>query len=72
MTAPPWDRQFAAAGGLEALYPRLLAEFGRVLTPTGRMALLLNSAAFEARFWAGKKSVGAAFSRELQKGGDAL
>ncbi|CAJ1343086.1 unnamed protein product, partial [Effrenium voratum] len=47
MTAPPWDRQFAAAGGLEALYPRLLAEFGRVLTPTGRMALLLNSAAFE-------------------------
>ncbi|CAE8688385.1 unnamed protein product [Polarella glacialis] len=44
MTAPPWDRQFAAAGGLEELYPRLLREFRRVLRPNGTMVLLASDA----------------------------
>ena len=48
MTAPPWDRQFQATGGLEALYPKLLREFQRVLRPQGRLALLLNLPALKA------------------------
>ncbi|CAL1154733.1 unnamed protein product [Cladocopium goreaui] len=54
MTAPPWDRQFQAAGGVEQLYPKMLREFQRVLRPHGRLAFLLNLPALEAiRPWLG-------------------
>ena len=54
MTAPPWDRQFQAAGGVEQLHPKMLREFQRVLRPHGRLALLLNLPALEAiRPWLG-------------------
>lgn len=42
MTAPPWDKQFEATGGLGSLYPAMLREFDRVLRHNGTLALLLN------------------------------
>ncbi|CAK9099398.1 unnamed protein product [Durusdinium trenchii] len=48
MCAPPWDRQFEAAGGLENFYPKMLEEFSRVLRSNGTMAFLLNLPAEEA------------------------
>lgn len=42
MTAPPWDKQFEATGGLGSLYPAMLREFDRVLRRNGTLALLLN------------------------------
>ena len=47
LTAPPWDRQFEASGGLQDFYPSMLAEVNRVLKPSGSMALLLNTQAEE-------------------------
>ncbi|CAE7222894.1 THUMPD2, partial [Symbiodinium sp. CCMP2456] len=42
MTAPPWDRQFEASGGLRSFYRAMLPELFRVLRSDGSMALLLN------------------------------
>eukprot|EP00439_Symbiodinium_sp_Y106_P062496 s512_g9.t1 len=42
MTAPPWDRQFEASGGLRSFYSAMLPELFRLLRSDGSMALLLN------------------------------
>ena len=47
LTAPPWDRQFKAVGGLEVFYSKILREVQRVLRPNGTMALLLNLPALQ-------------------------
>ncbi|CAE7716703.1 THUMPD2, partial [Symbiodinium pilosum] len=42
MTAPPWDRQYEASGGLRSFYLSLLRELFRVMRPDGSAVLLLN------------------------------
>ena len=55
MSCPPFDRQYAAAGGLSELYGASFREMRRVLKPGGRAALLLdeNSLEIAQRHWPG-------------------
>ncbi|CAE7390522.1 THUMPD2 [Symbiodinium natans] len=42
MTAPPWDRQYEASGGLRSFYAAFLRELFRVLREDSSAVLLLN------------------------------
>ena len=55
ISCPPFDRQYAAAGGLSELYGAAFAEMQRVLKPDGRAALLLDETSLEIakRHWPG-------------------
>ena len=47
VSCPPFDRQYAAQDGLDALYAESFAEMQRVLRPTGRASLLLDENSLE-------------------------
>ena len=47
VSCPPFDRQYAAAGGLSELYGASFREMRRVLRPDGRAALLLDENSLE-------------------------
>ena len=55
VSCPPFDRQYAAAGGLSELYGASFSEMRRVLRPDGRAALLLDEKSLEVaqRHWKG-------------------
>ena len=47
VSCPPFDRQYAATGGLSELYGASFREMRRVLKPGGRAALLLDENSLE-------------------------
>ena len=55
VSCPPFDRQYAAQDGLDALYAESFSEMRRVLRPTGRASLLLDENSLEVaqRHWKG-------------------
>jgi SAM-dependent methyltransferase len=55
ISCPPFDRQYAAAGGLSELNSAAFAEMQRVLKPDGRASLLIDETSLEIakRHWPG-------------------
>ena len=47
VSCPPFDRQYTAQDGLDALYAKSFSEMRRVLRPTGRASLLLDENSLE-------------------------